>query len=162
MTVFYDDRFNQNEWFVLMLLLSYAIVFFLPRRFPPLISSLFLLFGISSALFMDHAVGIKPIDFYDVNDSSRYTIMDFLLYCAYGPFSYLIIYLFDKFKLKKQHSLFYIPACSAIALGFEWLADQLGVFHYKNGYQVQYSFPIYLVIFSILLALYFKLWIQKN
>lgn len=162
MTIYYDNRFNQNEWFVLILLLAYVIVFFLPRRFPLLTSALFILFGIASALFMDHAISVEPIDLYDVNDSSKYTILDFLLYCGYGPFSYLMVYILDKFKLKRQHSIFYIPLCSALALGFEWLAHQLGVFHYRNEYKIQYSFPVYLVIFSILLTLYFKLWVQES
>lgn len=161
MTIYYDNKFNQNEWFVLTLLLCYIIVFLLPKRFPLLTSLLFLLFGISIAIFMDHSISINPIDFYDVNDSSKFELYDFLLYFAYGPFSYLMVYFFDKFKLKKRQILLYIPLCSFAAMGFEWLAKQFGVFHYKNGYQILYSLPIYLVVFSILFYFYFKLYRDK-
>jgi hypothetical protein len=158
MITYYDNRFNQNEIFVLALLLFYIVVFKLPRRFPTLISIVLILFGIASAIFMDHAISLQPYDFYDVNDNTKYNIFDFLLYCGYGPFSYFMIYIFDIFNLKKHHSVFYITAFSLVALGFEWVADMLGVFHYKNGYKIIYSYPIYLVIFSILFMLYFKLY----
>lgn len=163
MTVYYDTQFNQNEWFVIVLLITtYILVFLLPKRFPVLISIIFLLYGIAFGNFLDHTISVYPFDFYDVNDSSDYEFFDFLTYVMYGPFSYFVAYFFDRLKLKRQHIFFYIIFWSLVAICFEWVGIQLGVYHYDKGWRIQYSFPGYLAINSILLALYYKLCRQKT
>lgn len=153
----YYYLFSGNVLYTLVLLSFYIFVFFLPKRFPPAITLIFILFGIAVGRFWDQVLGTPSIDFYDVHKSGKLDLLDIILYIAYGPPSYFMIYFFDKFKLKKQHLIFYITTWSLISVGFELLGDKLQVFNYKNGYQLIYSFPIYLVTFSILFILYYKL-----
>jgi len=163
MIIIYDSLFNQNEWFIIVLLITtYTIVFLLPKRFSVLISTIFILYGIAIGHFLDHTISIQPFDFYDVNDSSLYEFWDFLSYIMYGPFSYFIVYFFDKFKLKKQHILFYIVLWSLIAFGLESIGVKLGVYQYEKGWKIASSFPSYLAINSILLTLYYKLCRQNE
>lgn len=153
----HDNRFNGNEVFDLVLLAFYVLVLILPKRFPKPISLVFILFGIYSARFWDQLLGTPAMNFYDINDSSGIDVFDIILYLSYGPFSYFIIYIFDRLKLKKQSLIPYILLWAVIALGFEWIGDILEVFHYKNGYRILFSFPIYLITYSILFLLYYKL-----
>lgn len=111
--------------------------------------------------FFDHTISVPPFDFYDVNDSSNYEFFDFLSYLMYGSFSYFILYFFDRLNLKKKHALFYIFFWSLVAIGFEWVGIKFGVYHYEKGWRLQYSLPVYLVVISVLLAIYYKLWRQK-
>ena len=158
MIIYYDNKFNGNEWFIILLLIiTYTLVLLLPKRFPLLISIIFLLYGITAGHFFDHTISIQPFDYYDVNDNSYYNVFDFLSYVMYGPFSYFIAYVYHKFKLKKQHVLFYIISWSLIALSFEWVGVKLGVYHYKKGYHIIISFLIYLGINSVFMTLYYKL-----
>jgi hypothetical protein len=163
MTVYYDNRFNQNEWFIIVLIIiMYTIVFLLPKRFPVLISAIFLLYGIFIGFLLDKSISEPPFDYYDVNDNSLFELFDFLSYIMYGPFSYLIAYFFDRFKLKKQHILFYLVLWSSIAFLFEWIGIKFGVYHYEKGWRLEFSFPSYLAINSILLTLYYKLCRKKE
>lgn len=148
-TLVYDDRFNANEWFVILLLVAgLAVTFSLPRRFPVKQSAVFFIFGLFGGLFLDHTISVYPIDFYDVNDASRYEWMDFLTYLMYSPFSYLYAYCLDKWKIKPAYVPLYIIAWGLISTGLEGLAVLAGVFHYKNGYGIFFSFPIYLIMNS--------------
>lgn len=150
MTIYYDNRWNANEWFVIgMLILGFTIVALLPRRFPLNWSTVFTLYGISAGLFLDHSISVEPVDFYDVNESSRYELLDFLTYVMYGAFSYIFAYLHDHWKIKSSHDPLYVLGWSLLSTGTEWIAGQAGVFHYKNGYNLYYSFPIYLLLTSL-------------
>jgi hypothetical protein len=156
--IYYDHQFNQNEWFVLTLLtMSILTVMILPKRFPPSITIIYLLVGVFLGMLLDHTISIKPIDFYDVNDSSNYQLFDFLTYVMYGPFGYFIIYFHDKFTIKGYANIFYILGWSSVALILEWTGVQFGVFHYKDGYKILFSFPIYLVVQSIVILFYLTL-----
>lgn len=160
----YDtNMFNKNEWFVIALLAFYILVFLLPKRFSLFISIIFILYGIAVAgVTFDFILGGPTLDYYDDNNNSKYEIIDFLLYNSYGSFSYLIVYYFDKFKLEKKHITLLIFTLAIISLGFERIGDILGVFHYKNGYRIEFSFPVYLIVYSILFILYFRLHREKN
>lgn len=153
--IYYDHQFNQNEWFVLALLsVSILAVMILPKRIPPSITIIYLLVGVFLGMLFDHTISIEPIDYYDVNDSSNYQFFDFLTYVMYGPFGYFIIYFHDKFAIKGYANLLYILGWSSVAIILEWTGVQFGVFHYKNGYKMLFSFPIYLVVESMLILFY--------
>jgi hypothetical protein len=153
----YDSKFNGNEIFDLILFAFYILVFILPKQFPKSISLMFIIFGSAVGRMADQLIGTPALDFYDINDSSSIEIFDIILYLSYGPFSYFIVYIFDKLKIKKQNLIFYIVLWALVAIGFEHLGSRLGVFHYKNGYKILYSFPIYLITYSILFILYYKI-----
>lgn len=154
--IIYDNKFNGNEIFDLTLLAFYILVFMLPKRFPKLISLMFILFGIAAGRLGDQLIGTPALDFYDINDSRNIELFDIILYLSYGSFSYIIIYIFDKLKFEKKNLIFYILLWSFTSIGFEWLGSKLGVFHYKNGYKLIFSFPIYLTTYSILFVFYYR------
>lgn len=160
MIIVYDNQFNQNEWFViLVLLLGILAVWMTPKRFPPKNFIIYLLFSTFVGMVFDHTISIEPFDFYDVNDNSGYQVMDFLTYVMYGPFGYFYVYIYDYFKIHVKYRTLYIIGWALAAVGWEIFAHKMGVFHYKNGYGIPYSFPIYLGVLSV--HLYFFETIQK-
>lgn len=151
----YDNKFNLNEWFVLFLLSSgLVLVWRLKKRFSTKEAIIYFLYSFFTAMVFDHTISVAPIDYYDVNDNSRYAFMDFLTYLMYCPFGYLFIYFFDRLKVKFSYAPAYVLLWALISVAMEFIAHSLGVYHYKNGYQIYYSFPIYLLTFSLSISLY--------
>lgn len=152
---YYDYSFNQNEWFVLItIIVSHIIIFMLPKRYPILLSITLYLYGLTMGIMFDNTIGAHIFDFYDIGDSSAYDLMDIATYVMYGPMSYIFIYIQDKFKIHGKLLTTYILLWSLVAFGVEALATYLGLFHYKNGYQIYYSFPIYIGLFGVLYLIY--------
>lgn len=155
MPIIYDHNFNYNELFVLLvLIMGFIIVWKLPKRFSSHEFLVYLLYSVFLGILMDHTISIEPFDFYDVNDSSAYQLMDFLTYVMYGPYGYLFIYLFDYFRIPFKYTTLYAFFWTLTATAFEYAANQLGVFHYKNGYQIWYSIILYLIIYTAAIGLY--------
>jgi len=151
----YDQKFNSNELFIIAsLTIGSMLVWKLPRRFTIKESLIYLSFFIFLGVVFDHTISIEPFDYYDVNDSSAYQFMDFLSYLSFGPFGYLYIYFYDYFKIKNKYVTIYIFVWTMSALAMEFIAQALGVYHYKNGYTIFYSFPIYLFILISHLCVY--------
>lgn len=152
----YDKGFNANEWSVIIGLgIGLLLVFLLPRRFPPKAALVFFMCGVYTGFFYDNSLTTDPFIFYEVNDTSMYDIMDFLLYLAYGPVSYLFFYMFDYLRPGTRAVPIYIAAWVLMALGLEWMGKLCGIFHYVNGYQITYSVPVYLTVFLLWMALYY-------
>lgn len=57
------------------------------------------------------------------------------------------------FGLMFDHTIA-VPPFDLYDVGIEWLSVLVGIFHYKHGYQLVYSIPIYLFLQSIHLLLY--------
>ncbi|MDQ0198233.1 hypothetical protein J2S10_001374 [Neobacillus ginsengisoli] len=151
----YDNHFNSNEWFIVVgLCIGTITLFFLPKRFPRKTSIVFFTCGVFSGFFFDHSLSVEPVNFYDVNDNSSYQFIDFLSYVTYGPLSYLFFYFFD--RLRPVSIPIYILIWSLISLGMEWSATYFGVFHYRHGYKLFYSLPIYLIVQSCWIVLYHR------
>lgn len=151
----YDNRFNLNEWFTIIALLTgIVLVLKLKKIFSIKQGLLYFLFGVFIGFLFDHTISVWPVDYYDVNDNSTYQFMDFLTYLMYGPFSYLFAYAYNYFKVKLSFTPLYILVWSLVAFFMEFLAKSVGVFHYKNGYTIFYSFPIYLIVYSMQSYLY--------
>ncbi|MNI52696.1 hypothetical protein D3C73_1074980 [compost metagenome] len=102
----------------------------------------------------DHSIGTPPFDLYDAGDNSTYELIDLFSYFMYAPFGYLFIYGYERLRMLEIMTVVYILFWAVMSAGTEWLAVQAGVFHYKHGYQLAYSFPIYLFLISIHLILY--------
>lgn len=130
------------------------ITHFLPKKYSPEITFFLFLWGIAVAFFFDFTIGGGKFDFYIVNDSDRYEITDVLAFVLFGYFNYFFIYIYDVLKINKITHLFYNLGFSIIAAGFELLMVKCGVFTYKNGYNVFFSFTIYLFTNSITILLY--------
>ncbi|MCY9661518.1 hypothetical protein P5G65_20475 [Paenibacillus chondroitinus] len=161
--VYYDNHFNANEWFVIaMIVLGLLAVVILPKKFTPVQTLFTLLIGIVFGLIFDHTIGLPPFDLYDVGDDSKYHCFDIFSYAMYAPFGYLFIYLYKWLGLKGYYIIPYIIIWSLLSVGIEWLSSLLGVFHYKNGYRLMFSFPIYLFLQSIHYLLFQTLLVNKS
>jgi len=153
--IVYDQKFNSNEWFVIItLIIGVILVWKLPKRFSIKQSLVYFIGFVFFGLVFDSTVGIEPFDYYDVIDKSSYELMDFVSYLSYGPFGYLFIYFYDYFKIKNKYNTIYVLLWTIISVVTEYFAHAFGVFHYKNGYEIYYSFPIYLLILMSYLGLY--------
>lgn len=152
---YYDHSFNANEWFVI---LSVVILTFIVLKLPKILSTLasitHFMYGIFIGIAFDHNIGVPPFNFYDVNDNSSYQFMDFLSYVGYGPYSYFFIYLYIKLDIKGFKNIIYIISWTAFSIFWEWLSTQIGLFHYKQGYMLFYSIPIYLFVQTLQVVVY--------
>lgn len=153
--IIYDNHFNSNEWFIIVgLLIGIITLIIIPKRFPIKTAIVFFMCGFFTGFFFDHSLSVEPVSYYDVNDKSSYQIMDFLSYITYGPVSYLFFHIYD--RLRPVSIPIYILIGSLISTGLEWGAVHAGIFHYRHGYNLYFSFPIYLLVQSCWLALYYR------
>jgi len=154
--IVYDTHFNSNEWFIITSLsIGIITLIFIPKRFPRKTAILFFMCGVFTGFFFDHSLSVEPVSFYDVNDKSTYQFIDFLSYISYGPLSYLFFHIYDRFQPRSKP--LYILIWALISLGGEWCATRAGVFHYRHGYNLYFSFPIYLLVQSIWIGFYYRI-----
>ncbi|MCM3601026.1 hypothetical protein M3175_09810 [Robertmurraya korlensis] len=152
------QNYDINEWFIIIgLLVSILLIILLPKRFPHTISTLILMFCMVIPIILDTMIATKPFDFYDINDTSKFELFDFLLWFFYAPFGYFFLYGFDKWNLRSFGLLIYIIVSSMLAVGFEFITIKAHIFTF-DGWHLFYSFPIYLVVQSAYIAFY--LWIK--
>lgn len=155
MLTVYERAFDANEWFVIINLMATAIMIWkLPKALSQLEAVVHFFFGIFTGMFFDHTISVGSWDFYDVNDTSAYQLIDLLSYIMYGPYSYFFIYFYIRLSIKGYKNILYISLWSLFAVLIEWVCVQLGVFHYDKGYQMAWSLPIYLVVQTIQIIFY--------
>jgi hypothetical protein len=153
-------KFDQNEWFLLAcILVTYTVIFLLPRRFPFALTVLLFLFGPIVARLCDHLLASPKLDLYNLMDTPQYDLFDLFTYLLYAPFSYLFVYFYDKWKIKGYWLIVYIFLCSAGGTLFEWINKLFHVFTYK-GWELCFSFSVYLV--TQCFALLFYHWINRG
>ncbi|MDD9271580.1 hypothetical protein ACFPES_31565 [Paenibacillus sp. GCM10023248] len=151
----YDYSFNLNEWFIVIaLIVGTLMVLWLPRRFSKKTACVYLMCGVFNGFFFDHTLSVFPVSFYDINDTSRFEVMDFFSHVMYAPYSYLFFYLYDFFRVKTSNAMLYILVWAFVSTGFERLCVLVGIFHYQQGYSIYYSFCIYLVVLSLWVTIY--------
>lgn len=152
------QNFDQNEWFLIVwLIISFAVVFLLPKRFPLSITILIMLLSSTVARLSDHLLSSPNLDLYDVMDAPTYEIFDLLSYVLYPPFAYLFVYIFDKLNIRGFWIVTYIVIGSLGGIMYEWLSAYFNVFNYK-GWHLRYSFSVYLIsqTFTLLFFRYIK------
>ncbi len=154
--IHYDNHFNENEWFVIIsLVVGLLAVLVAPKRFPIKVSIIYLLTGVFIGFFFDHTLSVLPVSYYDLNDKSIFELSDFLSHVMYASYSYFFFYMYDYLKVKSRYSAVYILIWTFMSMGVEKLCALLGVYHYKNGYTIFYSFLIYLLVHSSWVAIYY-------
>ncbi|RSK26007.1 hypothetical protein EJF36_03330 [Bacillus sp. HMF5848] len=159
----YDAGFNSNEIFILVVVIVGAIIAFkLPRHYPNLISLCYLLFGLYIGYLADQTIGIPPFDFYDVNDTSNYGMWDFVSYFMFAISTYIYLNVYTSLKIKGYTTIIYIGVWAGISMLMEYIAIEVGVYHFKNGYKHLYSLPFYVTFESISLLLYHVTFIKKS
>lgn len=153
--IHYDNSFNVNEWsIVISLFVGTLLVLMLPKRFTKKNTCVYLMFGVFFGFLFDHTLAILPVSYYVINDNSTFELMDFLSHVMYAPFSYLFFYLYDLFSIKPRFSMLYILVWVFVSVGIERLSVIAGIFHYRHGYSIYYSFVIYLLVQSIWVLFY--------
>lgn len=158
MTKVYERAFDWNEWFVLsMFVILNILVWACPKIFKWLEGIALYLFGIFTVTFFDHTLSVRPWDFYDVNDTSKFQIMDFIYYTMNGPYSYFFIYLYVKLNIKGYKNIVYILVWSSFAVFIEWVGLKTGLFHFEKGYKMYWSFPIYITVQTLLILFFHKI-----
>ncbi|WP_274361355.1 hypothetical protein [Paenibacillus thermotolerans] len=156
--VVYEKSFNLNEWVVIaMIVIGSLIVIFLPKRYTWDETAFNVLIGVFFGLLFDHTIGIPPFDYYDLGDEAKYQLFDVFSYAMYAPFGYLFIYVLEAFKLRGFAIVLYIAVWAGLGVMVEWVGTIVGIFHYKHGYKLLYSAPIYLIVESIHLGTFYML-----
>lgn len=85
------EHFDKNEiYIIVMLVIAYSALFLLPKKLPPNITLLFLVWGFASSTLFDFTIGGGLLDFYKVNDSNRYELSDVLSYFLFATFGYFL------------------------------------------------------------------------
>lgn len=152
---FIEGKFDSNDIYVICaIMVSYFILFWLPKRFTKLETLLLILYGIMYATIMDTSIGAFTFDYYDILDGEHFTVMTGILYLLYGPFGYFFIYFYEKLNIRGHYTIIYLLIWTTFSLGVDWVNVQVGVFTYKNGYHALYSFPIFLYVQTLLLLFY--------
>lgn len=153
--IHYDHAFNGNEWFVIIsMIILYYLIWKLPKIMSTSEAIAYTIYGMFIVVIHDHNMGVGPFDYYDVNDSSAFQFMDFLSYIMFGPYSYILIWLYIKLNIRGYQHILYILAWTSLAILIEWLTTKIGLYHYKNGYSIYYSIPIYLGVQTLQLVIY--------
>ncbi|WP_158737947.1 hypothetical protein [Alteribacillus sp. YIM 98480] len=151
------ESFDKNEIsIIIMIAIAYAVIFLLPKKFTADITLLFLLFGFTIGVLHDFTIGGGLIDFYRLNNSHSYEIFDFLYYLLFAPFSYLFIYFYEVFRIHKITFIWYIIAWALIGVGMQSLFIWMDIIHFQNGYELHFSFPVFLMTQTIT-ALYYEI-----
>lgn len=148
------ERFNQNEWFVIILIiLNLGLFMILPKRFPTALTVMIILYSIAIPKVLDHTIAVKPFDFYDLNDKNTFELFDLIMDAIYPAFGYLFLYIYDYFNLKGKKFVPYLLIWCMIALGMEWTGVKLVVYDYK-GWKLIYSLPIYAATMTLEVILF--------
>lgn len=150
MILYPPEHFDINEWFTLIsLAVTVTIAFLLPKRFSPVAITVYTVFTVFISQSVDSLIAVKPFDMYDVSDSSKYEVMDIVIYYLnYPPYTYIFLYFYDKWQLKGVVRILYVGVFSGISVFFEWLACLCHVFTF-NGWKLWYSPFVYLVVFTL-------------
>lgn len=94
-------------------------------------------------------MGAPPYDLYDTGDSSKYEIMDSVLYLFTYPLEALIfLTIYDRWRMCEVRRILYIVGWSLLTVGLEWIADLVHVYTYK-GWHLTYSFVVYIGVYSL-------------
>ncbi|MBL0387836.1 hypothetical protein JJB07_14440 [Tumebacillus sp. ITR2] len=161
MKVFAIEKWDGNEWFLVCgVVLVYLALWLIPKRLPSSTTLLLCTWAFTVSKFYDFTFGGGLFDYYDVNDSPRYCIMDLASYFFYAPFGYFFIYLYELWKIRGRWTVLYIVGWSFVGVGIEWIMDCFHVIVYKNGYLLPFSFCIYLASQSLTLLFYH--WISSS
>ncbi|MGQ7890791.1 hypothetical protein [Paenibacillus sp. WC2504] len=155
MILYPPEHFDINEWFTLIsLAVTATIAFLLPKRFSPVVITVYTVFTVFISQSVDSLIAVKPFDMYDVNDSSKYELMDIVIYYLnYPPYTYIFLYFYDKWKLKGIGRILYVGVFSGFSVFFEWLACLCHVFTF-HGWKLWYSPFVYLVTFTLYIIVY--------
>ncbi|MFD2925137.1 hypothetical protein [Halobacillus naozhouensis] len=156
------EAFDKNEIFILILnILAYGVFFLLPKKFTRDIIILLLVWGFTIGVFFDFTIGGGLIDFYLLNDSNKYGLNDVCYYLAFAPFGYFFVYFYEVFHINRATFIWYVTVWALIGIGLHWIFILIDIVNPKNGYQLLYSFPVFLTT-QTMTVLYYQLIKSKH
>ena len=152
------EHFDRNEWFVLvMLIVTYGAIWVLPKRLPTSILIAGLVWGFASSTLFDFTIGGGLMDYYRVNDSNRYEVTDFLVYCMFAPFGYFLVYFYEVLRITRKTVVFYILGWTAVGVSVQWVAEWMHMTKYQHGYRLEYNAPVFLLVQTVTILCYMYL-----
>jgi hypothetical protein len=155
MSIFAIEKFDANEWYLVIgTVIVYTVMYLLPKRLPASSTLLLCIWSFTVSMFYDFTIGGGLIDYYDVNDSPDYCLMDLVSYFFYAPFGYFVVYFYERLGITRRSCIWYLLAWALIAIANEWVMDTFRVIIYKNGYTIYASFIIYLFTLSATMMFY--------
>lgn len=149
-------NFDANEGFATIIMTAMILLYcMLPKRIPIPIALLMMIFDSYLGRAIDNILSSTyPYNVYDIMDTPKYDLFDFLLYTIPFPLvGYFYVYFYDKYLFRAPFQFMHILVWSIASVGFEALAVTFSVFQY-NGWQLSYSFPVYLLTFGLNTLLY--------
>ncbi|MFD2212180.1 hypothetical protein [Metabacillus endolithicus] len=162
MLLYPPEQFDKNEWAIIFGVLFNILIFtVLPKRIPKEITPLIVLLSISFPKVMDHTMGVKPFNYYNLTDTYKYEIFDVVLYAVYPAFGYLFVYLIHYLDLKGFKRVLYFLSWTAFAFILELFLVKLNVYVY-NGWKIIYSLPVYSIVLSLTYLFYIFLIAYRN
>lgn len=153
--------FDWNEWFMIMTSFLAAIVIFLLRKhFQSIVFILIWIYSIAFVETIDYALAATPFKVYYCADNLTYEPAAALIHLfLYPSFSFIFLFIYDKWKIRRKNLLIYLIIWTAFALFFEWLNVINGVFTYI-GWKIYYSIPTYPIASWLLIKVFH--FIQKH
>jgi hypothetical protein len=150
----FEKAFDLNDWTVIIsILITWSTVFLLPRKFSVQYTVLVMLFGLTTASVFDNSLGASTFDYYNIMDGPAYTLMDGAVYLLYPPFAYFFAYIHRSLHINMVGNTLFILVWTLLSVFVENIFTLANVFTYKNGFNLYYSFCIYLVTQSALFVL---------
>lgn len=142
-------QFDENEIFIILsTVVSWIIMFKLPRHLSAVTITIIWTFNIFLALLADVTIGVKPNDFYFTIDHKTLELFDELLhFITYQTLPYFVVNFYQYKKPKGSKLLFYIIFWAGVAITLEWISIKFHVFTY-TGWKLYLSFFVYLVVFA--------------
>ncbi|MFS0674513.1 hypothetical protein [Ornithinibacillus sp. 179-J 7C1 HS] len=142
-------HFDENEWFVIIVLISLIIGFIVFRIvLPSVITVAILIYFASIGKWTDYVIGIK-FKQYLALDTFKQDLYDWLcLGIAYPLVGYFFVYFMVRWKLKGIFTVIYILVWSIMLAFSEWVASLFHVFIYI-GWNLMYSFIVYLSVLTL-------------
>jgi len=108
-----------------------------------------LVWGFASASVFDFTIGGGLLDYYKINDTNQYELMDLFTYFLFAPFGYFFIYGYELLRIRKRTMIFYIAGWAIVGMLVQWAAELAGATHYQHGYRLAYNLVAFLTTQSI-------------
>lgn len=156
------EKFDANEWFVLISILFFLAIFIiLPKKFSTMFTVLLMLFMVTLAKTTDYLISANiPFDLYDYNDSPKLDLFDeFLQFVLYPLVGYVMIYTYDWWIQQRRSKVIFFILSVVMSVGYEWLSVLAHVFTYK-GWNLYYSAIAYIVLIAMSFSFYH--WLKKQ
>jgi hypothetical protein len=143
------EKFDSNEIFIILsTVLTWALMFILPRRLTAVTITIIWTFNVFLALSADITIGVKPYELYFTIDHKKHELFDVLLhFVTYPTLPYFVVNFYQHNKPKGLKHLSYIIFWAGVATAIEWTSVKFHVFTY-TGWKLYLSFFTYMVVFA--------------